>query len=356
MTTNILGRSIIFAFLAVTTVLSHSAAEQESKTVPKTAETYISEFRRGKDFNQNDSVGQIVVAGQLNLPAFLALTKELAVGSTPVRQNIVRLLEKVGLELDAPAPGKFAVIRDHSIIRALLVEGFSSNDSAADAAATVLIDKCMPSDLSRFGDIYARSLRLSNGEYLTLAAKAKTTDALELVEALALSPAWRNKPENIEAANIARAALGNTRIEDEFINAVKDAEKLATPAPPNRFYNVGLAKDGTEVAKRLYLLGRIGTKRSLVFICSYLRSPMKSYIPNVRERSVRYAALDALLYTFPDERVLSDPRGHADWSAAEQFCSDRVGAAFEGETPNIPPDQAYPTKILSRTTEPQVRD
>lgn len=133
MTTNILGRSIIFAFLAVTTVLSHSAAEQESKTVPKTAETYISEFRRGKDFNQNDSVGQIVVAGQLNLPAFLALTKELAVGSTPVRQNIVRLLEKVGLELDAPAPGKFAVIRDHSIIRALLVEGFSSNDSAADA-------------------------------------------------------------------------------------------------------------------------------------------------------------------------------------------------------------------------------
>lgn len=272
-------------------------------------------------------------------------TKELATGSTDVRENIVRQLEKLGLETDAPAPDKFAVIRDHAIIRALVVGGFAKDDAAADRTAQILLDRCKPSDLAAFAPIYTASLRQSKGEYLYIAAKSKTVEARPLVEKMALQARWRDEPERRAAIRIAQAALGNTRIEDEFIDAAVQAGHSAPPAPPNRFYNIGTARDGTELARRLEPLGRIGTRRSLLAVCSYLRSPLKSYVPDVSERSVRYAALDALLYNYPDERLLHGPKDLAGWSAAEQFCTRNLGAVFNGPTPDLPPDQPYPTRM-----------
>lgn len=276
------------------------------------------------------------------------LTRELATGSTDVRENIVRQLEKLGLEMDAPAPDKFAVIRDHSIIRALAVGGFAKDDVAADRAAQILLDRCTPSDLAAFAPIYTASLRQLKGEYLYIATKAKTVEARQYVEKMALQSRWRDEPERRHAIRLAQAALGNTRIENEFIDAAVQAERSAPPAPPNRFYNVGTARDGTELAKRLEPLGQIGTRRSLRAVCGYLRSPLKSYVREVSERSVRYAALDALLYNYPDERLLHGPRDLAGWNAAEQFCTRNLGAVFNGPTPDLPPDQAYPTMSPTR--------
>ena len=64
-----------------------------------------------------------------------------------------------------------------------------------------------------------------------------------------------------------------------------------TPAPKNRFYDVGDAKDGKELVKQLELLGMIGTRRSLQAACNYARSPLKTYLPDHWERSVRLDAL-----------------------------------------------------------------
>ncbi|MYN18398.1 hypothetical protein GTP81_16730 [Rugamonas sp. FT107W] len=280
-------------------------------------------------------------------PNLEPFTKELATGSTDVRENIVRQLETLGLEMDVPAPDKFAVIRDHSIMRALAVGGFAKDDAAADRAAQILLDRCTPSDLAAFAPIYTASLRQLKGDYLRIAAKAKTVEARQFVEKMALQAKWRDQPERRQAIRLTQAALGNTRIENEFIDAAVQAERSAPPAPRNRFYNVGTARDGTELAERLQSLGRIGTRRSLLAACGYLRSPLKSYVRDVSERSVRYAALDALLYNYPDERLLHGPKDHAGWIAAEQFCTRNLGAVFDGPTPDLPPDQPYPTRMLT---------
>jgi hypothetical protein len=141
---------------------------------------------------------------------------------------------------------------------------------------------------------------------------------------------------------VAQAALGNTLVEGQFIDAVRDAEKNLPPAPKNHFYDVGPAKDGTELARRLRTLGLIGTRRSLTVVCGYLRSTLKSYVRDISERSVQYTALDALLYNFPDQRILHDPTNLAAWSAAEKFCNTNFGPILEGPTPDIPPRLAYP--------------
>jgi hypothetical protein len=270
------------------------------------------------------------------------LTKELAAGTPKVRENIVRLLEKIGLDLDLPVPNKFPIIRDRSVIRSLLVEGFAKDDSASSAAAGILRHRCKPSDLAAFNDIYIESLRQANGDYLYLAAKAKTMQAAPFVDNLARLPEWQAHENGFTIVKIAQAALGNTVVEDEFIRATYDAEQNAPPAPRNRFYDAGAAKDGRAVAERLSSLGLIGTRRSLLVVCTYLRSPLKTYVPNIKERSIRYDALDALRYNFPDERVLYRPTKSAEWAEAELFCSQNLGAVFEGPTPDLPPDRLYP--------------
>lgn len=334
--------------ISMTTIFPQPSAKQRATAMPKTAQTFIQDFRRGEDFDHNDSISAIVVNRRVSPLALTLLTKELAVGDSGVRKNLIRLLERIGLEMDTPAPEKFAVIRDKSILGALVVQGFAKDDAASEAAATVLSDRVKPSDLAVFRDIYIASLQQLKGDYLLLASKAKVTQALPFVERIAQLPKWQDDSERQDAIKIAQAALGNALLEEQFITSVRDAEAQAPQAPPNRFYNVGTAKDGTEVANRLGLLGLIGTRRSLLTVCEYLRSPLKSYVPQVSERSVRYAALDALLYNFPDERVLHDPVGLAGWSAAEAFCRTHLGAVFDGPTPNIPPDQAYPTRVIPR--------
>lgn len=311
----------------------------------KRAQQYISEFKDGKEFDRSSAIEGIVRNQNIDRANLYVLIKELAAGTSHVRENIVKLLEKIGLELDSPQPDKFRIIRDHAIIKALLVEGFAKDDAASDAAATVLRERCQPSDLAAFGNIYLRSLQAGKGDYLYLVAKAKVAAARPYIEALAELDKWRGQEEALKVINIVRAALGDTDLEDQFMQATFEAERNAPPAPANRFYDVGSAKDGKQVAAALATLGLIGTRRSLITACGYLRSQMKTYVPNQRERSIRYHALDALRYNYPDERVLYRPSTLDEWAAAETFCTQTLGAKFDGPTPDLPPDHVFPAGV-----------
>jgi hypothetical protein len=314
----------------------------------KTAQQFISEFRGGEDFDANSSIAGIIRSRHIDSANLYILKKELATGTPQVRENIVKLMERIGLELDSPSPDKFPIIRNRAIIKALLIEGFAKHDAASDAAATILREQCLPSDLATFGDIYLKSLQAQNGEYLYLVAKAKIGAARPYVDVLARSEKWQRHEEALKVIKIAQAALGNTEIEDEFIEATVEVERNAPPAPANRFYDVGSARDGKQVAAGLATLGLIGTRRSLLTVCAYLRSPMKTYVPNHWERSIRYDALDALRYNFPDERVLYRPTTLDEWAAAEAFCTRTLGAVFDGPTPDFPPDHVFPAGVLPR--------
>lgn len=327
---------------------SYAGANTREDEMHKTARQFISEFRGGADFDANSSIAGIIRNHQVDNGNLYILKEELAAGTPQVRENIVKLMERIGLELDSPSPDKFPVIRNRAVIKALLIEGFAKDDAASDVAATVLRERCLPSDLAAFGDIYLKSLQGQNGEYLYLVAKAKTSAARPYVDVLARSEKWQRHEETLRVIRIVQAALGNTEIEDEFIEATAEAERKAPPAPANRFYDVGSAKDGKQIAASLATLGLIGTRRSLLTVCAYLRSPMKTYVPNHRERSIRYDALDALRYNYPDERLLYRPTTLDEWAAAEAFCTRTVGAVFDGPTPDIPPDHVYPAGVSPR--------
>ena len=333
------------------TMLSYfccTVAYAKENDVYKTAQQYISEFRDGKDFDANRSTSGLSRSQYFGRHSLFILTKELATGTSQVRENIVKLMERVGLELDSPSPDKFPVIRNRAIIKALLIEGFARDDTASDAAAAILREQCLPSDLAAFSGIYLKSLQAQKGEYLYLVAKAKVIAARPYVDVLARSEKWQRHEETRRVVKIVQAALGNTEIEDGFIEAVAEAERNAPPAPANRFYDVGSARDGKQIAASLATLGLIGTRRSLLTVCAYLRSPMKTYVPNHRERSIRYDALDALRYNYPDERLLYRPTTLDEWTAAEAFCTRTVGAVFDGPTPDIPPDHVYPAGVSPR--------
>lgn len=339
-----------FVLFGIALIPSATSADSGGIEMRKTAQQYIDEFRLGKNVGGGGGATGLVMSHRIEKSALSVLARELVVGSTEVRENIVELLGKVGLELDSPLPGKFPIIRDHSVIKVLLVEGFSKDDSAAGAAEVLLREKSRPSDLAAFGDIYIRSLRQFKGEYLYLVAKAKAVQARPLVENLSKLKVWQQDEDRSRIMKIVQAALGDTAVENEFIKSTIDAERNAPPAPKNRFYDVGEAKDGKEVAARIGSLGLIGTRRSLLLACAYLRSPLKSYVPDIKERSVRYVALDAIRYNFPDERTLLHPVSTTEWAAVEKFCIDNLGAVFDGATPDLPRDQPYPTRVQPRIT------
>ena len=340
-------KTTIALFLGISVYLPAIGASPGENPVHKTAQQYIAQFRSGTKFREGDSVTGLVIGGRIDKANLSMLIKELAQGSSEVRENVVHLLEQVGLALDRPRPDQFAVIRNHDIIRAMIVEGFSKPDGARTAAARALRYRCMPSDLAAFNDLYLKSLAQFKGDYVYLAAKAKTTQARPYIDHMATMPAFRAEASIFNIIRTAQAALGNTGVEDEFINAVHDAQKNAPPAPKNRFYDEGPARDGTELAARFEPLGLIGTRRSLLVACSYLRSPLKSYVPGVSETTIRFAALEAIGYNFPDARVLLEPRDLGEWAAAERFCTEHFGAVFDGPTPNIPPHNIFPTKVIA---------
>ena len=333
-----------FSLFLIPAISVAAGADSMEAGMQGAAQRYIESFRNGEDLRIHDEIGTLVKAGHLRNSELALLKKELASGTSSVREKLVRLLEKTGLELDANSEKKIPIIRDREIIKALVVEGFAKNDVAARSASKILRERCKPSDLALFSDIYIASLQRQQTDYLYIVAKAKTLQAARLVDELEELPSLQSNDYTMEKIRITQAALGNRAIEDQYVTATVEAERIAPPAPANRYYNVDPEKDGKEVAKNIALLGLIGTRHTLSFACKYLRSPLKTYVPNYSERSIRYDVLDAIRYNFPEEAVLANPGSLKEWAAIEQFCVVNFSAVFDGPTTEMEPDRLYPTR------------
>jgi hypothetical protein len=159
-------------------------------------------------------------------------------------------------------------------------------------------------------------------------AKAKPPQARELVDRLAASPTW-NKTE---AVRVARAALGDTKVESEFLT-------LATKADA--------ASDGKALAAALATLGLVGTPASLKAIAGRLRTPLTIELKGAYIKSVRLSVLEALLYNFPDQPVLYPNRilTERDYLAAEQFCVQTLGTAYNTPEPPFLTYYGYPIPV-----------
>jgi len=202
----------------------------------------------------------------------------------------------------------------------LIGPAFSKTDNARNVAMTMLSQFASPTTLSPYGDIFTMALKEEPTEYaLLLAAKAKPADAWEEVDRLSQLPEWNIEGDPKRTAiRIARAALGDKDIEDEYIAELAREE------------HAGNAK---KMAKTLFSLARIGTRSSLQAICQRMRSPLMTYdCPVTYKNSVRLEVIAALRYAFPErsdldwERVTKDK----DYIKVEQFCTQELGVNFEG--------------------------
>lgn len=293
-------------------------------TTMSNAEDYIQTFKRGEDFKP-PSVG-IFVDGQPEGAALELLGKELAVANPAVRENIVNLLVDMGRRTDPLTPKGADVLRHPQIITLLADAGLAKADLGREAAMEALRKLVTQADLSQFGDAFTEALKdTPTEEAFLLVAKAKPPQARGLVERLGLSPKWKE----VEAAKIARAALGAEDVEDEFL-AVTKAET-----------------DGKALAQSLGPLALMGTPRSLKAIAELLRTPLTILKPGVYEKSVRLNVLDALLYNFPDQPMLypNNITKEADYTAAEGFCTRILGITYKNPPPPFMTYRGYPTTL-----------
>ena len=290
------------------------------------AHDYIAAFKRGEDFSP--PAKGVYVNGQPDPAAVEILSKELAEAAPNVRENIVLLLVEMGRTTDLLARQGADVLRHPEIIEALAGPGLARPDLGREAAMDALRKLVTQRDLAQFDAAFTNALALEpTEEAFLLVAKAKSFKSKDLIERLVKLPRW----QDLEAARIARAALGNEEDEKKFLDAAARADS------------------GEELAVAIGPLALMGTERSLRFIGEKLRSPwtidIPGHMPGRSVQSVRLNVLDALLYNFPDQPELypNNINRDEDYRAAERFCTERLGVVYRESPPpflkygNIPP-------------------
>jgi hypothetical protein len=243
-----------------------------------------------------------------------------------VREKIVRLLVDLGKRTDPLTPKGADVLRNPQILAVLAGPGLAKPDLGRQAAIDALRRFSLPADLAGFGDAFAKALQEAPTEdCFLLVAKAKPPQARALIYRLAESPRW----DKTEAAQVARAALGDTKIEGEFLTRAKKAEA---------------ASDGKALADAIATLGLVGTQTSLKAVAERLRTPLTIELKGTYIKSVRLDVLEALLYNFPDQPVLypNNIVKEQDYLAAEQFCTQTLGVVYNTPEPPFLTYYGYP--------------
>lgn len=295
--------------------------QTEKIAMPTNALEYIAAFRRGEDFTR--PLAGVITNGQPDAAALQVFGRELAVADSEVREKIVGILVEMGLRTDSLTPKGAEVLRHRSIIDLLAGAGLAKADAGREAAMDALRKLVTRRDLAPHQDAFAKALEdAPTEEAFLLVAKAKATSAKPTVDHLGATPQW----EKVEAARIARAALGAQDVEEEFLAQADQAE------------------DGKALAQALGPLALIGTPRCLVAIAERLRTPWTIDIPGAFEKSVRLNVLEALLYNFPDQPVLypNNIITEADYTAAERFCTQTLGVTYKTPPPPFLTYRGYP--------------
>ncbi len=312
----------VTAFLFI--VAQQAVCDANREKPMSNAHTYISAFKRGEDFSP--PAKGVFVNNQPDSEAVELLGRELATANASVRENIVELLVDMGLQTDALKPMGAEVLRNRRIMEILADAGMAKADIGREATMDALRKLVVRHDLVRLSDAFAQALEDSpTEEAFLLVAKAKPPNAKTLVEKLAKSPEWKG----VEAARIARAALGDKDVEDGFLKIASDAVA---------------ARDGKALAHALGTLALIGTPRSLTAIAEQLRTPLTIEIPGAFEKSVRLNVLEALLYNFPDQTVLypNNIIKESDYTEAERFCTMTLGVTYKYPPPPFMTYRGHP--------------
>lgn len=321
---------LVLLLVMATAVMAQQPRIEASGNIsmPKdAAQDYIAAFQRGEDFSR--PLTGVIVAGQPDKHALQTLGSALAVADPEVREKIVRLLVEIGRSTDPLNQKGADVIRDQEIVALLAGPGLSKRDVGSLAAMRSLRRLVTPAGLEPFGDRFVQTLQdAPTEEAFLLVAKAKPAKDASKIEKFARSPNWKE----VDAAKVARAAIGDQEVEREFLNRVTTADSAA---------------DGKALAHALASLGLIGTTESLKVVAEHLRTPLTILIPGAIERSVRVDALEALLYNFPDEPVLypNNINNQEGYLAAEHFCSTKLGVKFTGPPPSFMKYRAFPTPL-----------
>lgn len=301
--------------------------ETERTSMSNAAQQYIEAFRRGEDFVA--PAKGVFRDGEPDGAVLDVLGRELAAGSPNVRDNIVRLLVDMDQSTDPLTAKGAEVLRNQRILALLAGPGLASQDVARETSMESLRKLATGRDLAAFGEAFTSALeRAPSDEALLLVAKAKPSQARQVVDKLRRLPRW----QNAESARIASAALGSTVEEDRFLAAAT------------------AATTGEALANALGPLGLMGTSRSLKVTAELLRSPLtieiSGHMPGKSVKSVRLNVLDALLYNFPDQPVLypNNINQDEDYRAAERFCTATFGVVYRDPPPpylkygNLPPE------------------
>jgi hypothetical protein len=301
------------------------AKQQVQDDPSQQAHDYIAAFRRGEDF-RSPSRG-IISGGKPDSLAVWILGHEMSTADPSVREKIVALLVDVGVSADPLQPEGAEVLRNLQIIEILAGAGLVKPDLGREAAMDALRKLVTQPDLARYGDSFNMAIEHApSEEAFLLIAKAKPARARMIVDQLAISPDWND----VEEAKIARAALGATDIENEFLARADSAEA---------------ARDGRAFSEALVPLALMGTSRSLKAIAERLRTPLIFEVPGAYKKSVRLNVLEALLYNFPDQPVLypNNIITEADYTAAELFCIRTLGVTYTTPPPPFMTYYGYPT-------------
>ena len=283
------------------------------------AQDFVEFFRKGGEVHRKkESLPNLLIDNRLDPKAIKVLGEELATGIQVMRKRIIDLLNE--LRRLVP-PGR--ELRDPDILGLLFGPGFAKSDGARSNAIEVLRWYTSPATLLNYRDAIMQALKEppTNAYVLLLVAKAKPLEAWEEVDRQSRLPEWRDKP----AMRIARAALGDTRIEDEYIAAAERAEAAG--------WAEGLDEN-------LSTLSWIGTPRSLRFICLRFRSPLIIKGAGGYDRLVRTEAVNALRYAYPGEVALDTDfiTNEEGFTRAEAFCARTFGVNYAGiPRPPYPP-------------------
>lgn len=281
----------------------------------------IAAIKRGEDYRE--LLSGLIVDGRPDPAALEILGRELAAADSETREAIVDLLVKLSLEADPLTPKGAEVLRDQRTIAILAGPGLAKADLGRDAAMDALRKLALHKDLTSHEDAFVTTLLTKpNEEAFLLIAKVKPVKEKILVENLARTPEWKT----VEAAKIARAALGAKDIEDMYLAA---AAKAA---------------DGQTLIDALGPLALMGTPQSLKAIASRLRTPFTIQVPGAFEKSVRLNVLEALLYNFPDQPELypNNIFSEEDYKAAERFCTNTLGVTYSSPPPPFMTYRGFP--------------
>lgn len=287
------------------------------------ANALIDRLRKGEPFKRG-AEAFLTPAGTPDPAALEQLGEAIRTTAEPGRESLIRLLAAIGREADPLRPSGGNLVRDPAVIALLVTPSLAIPGGGRDHALDTLEASVPALLLAPHHEALVKDLEERPGTAaFHVVAKAKPRDARAKVEAVAASPRWSSE----EAAAVAKAALGDTAIEQRFAEAF-----VATREPKEKMRLAGV-------------LGRIGTAGALAALASELRTDVVYEMPGALRRSVRLEIVAALSKSFPEEKSLWDNAIVSDegYARVEVFVEARFGLTWKTARPPYLTIQGFPS-------------